>query len=153
MKTKDLIQKINGILRMNAKIEEKLIVIYEDGMDFSFYNYPINGKSRGDGYSNFINLTSIYMKDLFELLDYIDEYRRTPLAEREEEKRYYLRYDVPPLLRTARTKPLYFVISRIDRSPDVSYSQMEYEGFQKIFTESEIAEMDTTGFELVEVEG
>ena len=68
-------------------------------------------------------------------------------------KRYYLRYDVPPLFRTARTKPSYFVISRIDGSPDMSYSQMEYEGFQKIFTESEIAQMDITGFQKVEVEG
>ena len=75
----------------------------------------------------------------------------TPLAEREEEKRYRLRLVVPPLLRTGHAKPSYFVISRIDGSPDTSYSQMEYEGFQKIFTESEIAEMDIRGFEKIEV--
>ena len=75
----------------------------------------------------------------------------TPLAEREEEKRYRLRLVVPPLLRTGHAKPSYFVISRIDGSPDTSYSQMEYEGFQKIFTESEIAKMDITGFQKVEV--
>lgn len=75
----------------------------------------------------------------------------TPLAEREEEKRYYLRLVVPPLLRTGHATPSYFVISRIDGSPDTSYSPTEYEGFQKIFTESEIAEMDITGFEKIEV--
>jgi len=76
---------------------------------------------------------------------------QTPLAEREEEKRYYLRLVVPPLLRTGHAKPSYFVIRRIDGSPDTSYSPMEYEGFQKIFTESEIAQMDITGFKKIEV--
>ncbi len=32
---------------------------------------------------------------------------KTPLAEREEEKRYRLRYNVPPLLRVGRARPQY----------------------------------------------
>ena len=76
---------------------------------------------------------------------------KTPPAEREEEKRYRLLYVTPPLLRTGRAKPSYFFISRIDGSTGTSYSPTEYEGFQKIFTESEIAEMDITGFEKEEV--
>ena len=32
---------------------------------------------------------------------------KTPLVEREEEKRYRLRYDVPPLLRVGRARPQY----------------------------------------------
>ena len=75
----------------------------------------------------------------------------TPLAEREEEKQYRLGLVVPPLLRTGHAKPSYLVIKCVDGSPDTSYSPMEYEGFQKIFTESEIAQMDITGFEKVEV--
>ena len=76
----------------------------------------------------------------------------TPLAEREEEKRYMLRLVVPPLLRKGHAKPSYLTISRIDGTPDTSYSPMEYEGFQKIFTDSEISQMDITGFEKDEVE-
>ena len=75
----------------------------------------------------------------------------TPLAEREEEKRYRLGLVVPPLLRTGHAKPSYLVIKCVDGSPDTSYSPMEYEGFQKIFTESEIAQMDITGFQKLEV--
>ena len=76
----------------------------------------------------------------------------TPLAEREKEKRYWLRYDVPPLLRKGHAKPSYLTICRIDGTTDTSYSPIEYEGFQKIFSESEIAQMDITGFKEVEVE-
>ena len=86
-------------------------------------------------------------EDKSALLDLSVKLAKTPIAEREEEKRYRLRLVVPPLLRTGHAKPSYFVIRRINGSPDTSYSPMEYEGFQKIFTESEIAEMDITGFE------
>ena len=87
-----------------------------------------------------------------ELMEVVTEYVTTQVKDREEEKRYRLRLVVPPLLRTGHAKPSYFVIRRINGSPDTSYSPMEYEGFQKIFTESEIAQMDITGFVKVEVQ-
>jgi len=86
-----------------------------------------------------------------ELMEVVTEYVTTQVKDREEEKRYRLRLVVPPLLRTEHAKPSYFFISRTDGSPDTSYSPTEYQGFQKIFTESEIAEMDITGFVRVEV--
>ena len=73
----------------------------------------------------------------------------TPPAEREEEKRYYLR-NVSPLLRgsgrgyLAKNKDTleYYALSL----------KCSEEFYQTIFTESEIAEMDITGFEKEPVE-
>ena len=86
-----------------------------------------------------------------ELMEVVSEYVTTQVKDREEEKRYLLGLVVPPLLRTGHAKPSYLVIKCVDGSPDTSYSPMEYEGFQKIFTESEIAQMDITGFQKLEV--
>ena len=77
---------------------------------------------------------------------------KTPLAEREEERRYRLRYDVPPLLRAVHAKPKYLYIRRCDGYKDTSFSQADDSAFKTIFTESEIAEMDITGFEKEPVE-
>ena len=77
---------------------------------------------------------------------------KTPLAEREEEKRYYLRYDVPPLLRAVHAKPRYLYRRIYDGYIDTSFSQTNDSTFKTIFTESEIAKMDITGFQEVEVE-
>ena len=98
-------------------------------------------------YEGLSQFPDVYVAKAFEAMAMLAE---TPLADRE--KQYRLRLVVPPLLRTGHAKPSYFVIRRIDGSPDTSYSPMEYEGFQKIFTESEIAEMDITGFEKEPVE-
>lgn len=75
----------------------------------------------------------------------------TPLTEREEEKRYRLRYVTPPLLRRKLTAPEYLYIRRCDGYIDTSLSAEDDPAFQTIFTESEIAEMDITGFVKEEV--
>ena len=89
--------------------------------------------------------------DKKELMTIVSEYMLTDPKEREEDKRYLLMYDVPPLLRTGRAKPQYLNIRQTDGYPDISYSFMECSGFQKTFTLSEIAQMDITGFVKVEV--
>ena len=76
---------------------------------------------------------------------------KTPLTEREEEKRYYLRYDVPPLLRAVHAKPRYLYRRIYDGYIDTSFSQTNDSTFKTIFTESEIEQMDITGFVKVEV--
>ena len=88
---------------------------------------------------------------LLELYANACELAKTPLTEREEEKRYYLRYDVPPLLRAVHVKPRYLYKRRYDGYIDTSFSQTNDSTFKVIFTESEIAEMDITGFVRVEV--
>ena len=87
-----------------------------------------------------------------QLFDLAYQLAKTPLVEREEEKRYYLRYDVPPLLRAcSTTKPRYLYRRIYDGYIDTSFSQTNDSTFKTIFTESEIAEMDITGFEKIEV--
>ena len=97
---------------------------------------------------NNVSYITLSHKDKTELLDLACELAKTPLAEREEEKRYYLR-NVSPLLRgsgrgyLAKNKDTleYYALSL----------KCSEEFYQTIFTESEIAEMDTTGFEKIRV--
>ena len=100
-------------------------------------------------YQEFPKLPQEQRAALFDLLYVIS---KTPLAEREEEKKYYLLYDVPPLLRAVQAKPKYLYRRRYDGYIDTSFSQTNDSTFKTIFTESEIAEMDITGFEKEPVE-
>ena len=97
------------------------------------------------GWSGFNNLTEDQKLKLYDLAYQL---AKTPLAEREEEKRSYLR-NVSPLLRgsgrgyLAKNKDTleYYALSL----------KCSEEFYQTIFTESEINQMDITGFERVEV--
>ena len=100
------------------------------------------------GWSGFNNLTEDQQLKLYDLAYQL---AKTPLAEREEEKKYYLLYDVPPLLRAVHVKPRYLYRRIYDGYIDTSFSQTNDSTFKTIFTESEIAEMDITGFQKVEV--
>ena len=75
----------------------------------------------------------------------------TPLAEREEEKKYYLRLVTPPILKKQVTEYLrkseyleYYTTGLSKNTGD--------EKIKTIFTESEIAQMDITGFKKEPVE-
>lgn len=73
---------------------------------------------------------------------------KTPLAEREEEKRYYLR-NISPLLRGCGRGYLMKHKDTLEyHAGTLNCSELFY---KTIFTESEIAEMDITGFEKIEV--
>ena len=87
-----------------------------------------------------------------ELMEAVTEYVTTQVKDREEEKRYRLRYVTPPLLRRKLTAPEYLYFRRRDGYVDTSLSGEDDPTFQTIFTESEIAQMDITGFVKVEVE-
>ena len=100
-------------------------------------------------WSSFVSLKD---NEKNELLDLFARLAKTPLAEREEEKRYWLRYEVPPLLRAVHAKPRYLYRRIYDGYIDTSFSQTNDSTFKTIFTESEIAEMDITGFKKEPVE-
>ena len=100
------------------------------------------------GWSGFNNLTEDQQLKLYDLAYQL---AKTPLAEREEEKKYYLLYDVPPLLRAVHAKPRYLYRRIYDGYIDTSFSQTNDSTFKTIFTESEIVEMDITGFQKLEV--
>ena len=99
-------------------------------------------------YDGFEQFPEGYAANLLMNMNMLSE---TPLTEREEEKRYYLRYDVPPLLRAVHVKPRYLYRRIYDGYIDTSFSQTNDSTFKAIFTESEIAEMDITGFQKEEV--
>ena len=87
--------------------------------------------------------------DKKELMSIVSEYMLTDPKEREEEKRYWLRLTAP-VLTGVEVKYLNkfkelgkYTISTKEESPA--------RGIQTIFTESEIEDMDITGFEKVEV--
>ena len=74
----------------------------------------------------------------------------TPLAEREEEKRYWLQRIEPPIL--GEQDPRYLFYTRVGGYYDIGTTKSEWRNVIKtIFTESEISKMDITGFEKIEV--
>ena len=75
---------------------------------------------------------------------------QTPLAEREEEKRYWLRFTTPTLLKNFIPDG-YLNIHRESNELSLSSDRKDTEYFKTIFTESEISKMDITGFEKIEV--
>ena len=74
------------------------------------------------------------------------ELAKTPLAEREEEKRYWLRLDVPLLIE--KNKKYY--CHHEEYGPGVT-PKTDTSEWKTIFTESEISQMDITGFQKEEV--
>ena len=88
--------------------------------------------------------------DRRELLNIISEYTGTPPEEREEEKRYWLRKIPVPLLKESDDLWYYEPINKLFK-PGVDRDRTDNEKYKSIFTESEIAQMDITGFEKVEV--
>ena len=88
--------------------------------------------------------------DRRELLNIISEYTGTPPEEREEEKRYWLRNIPVPLLKESDDLWYYEPINKLFK-PGVDRDRTDNEKYKSIFTESEIAQMDITGFEKVEV--
>ena len=80
----------------------------------------------------------------------LTELAKTPLAEREEEKRYWLQRIEPPIL--GEQDPRYLFYTRVGGYYDIGTTKSEWRNVIKtIFTESEISKMDITGFEKIEV--
>ena len=99
------------------------------------------------GWSGFNNLTEDQKLKLYDLAYQL---AKTPLAEREEEKRYWLQRIEPPIL--GEQDPRYLFYTRVGGHYDIGTTKSEWRNVIKtIFTESEIAEMDITGFEKIEV--
>ena len=85
-----------------------------------------------------------------ELMEFVTEYVTTQVKDREEEKRYRLRKVLIPLL--GEESDRYFCKPILPNyQPCVDGDRRQDSKFQKIFTESEIAQMDITGFQKLEV--
>ena len=89
------------------------------------------------------------------LFDLAYQLAKTPLAEREEEKLYWLqKIPVPLLDKEGEKKWLWKYTGGMVPSDVFGVDTDKIHGklYKSIFTESEIAELDITGFEKVEVE-
>ena len=73
---------------------------------------------------------------------------KTPLAEREEEKKYYLKLELPIPLEDS---PMRWLNQKVGASKYHFGSQENIRDYKTIFTESEVAQMDLTGLKLIEV--
>ena len=102
---------------------------------------------------NNVSYITLSHKDKTELLDLACELAKTPLAEREEEKRYWLQKIPVPLLDKGTEKKWLWKYMRTAPSNmfGTDTTKIDSDLYKTIFTESEIAEMDITGFEKVEV--
>lgn len=87
---------------------------------------------------------------LLAIFNHACELAKTPPTEREEEKRYYLRKIPVPLLKESGNRYFCKPLSP-NYPPRLDGDRRKSSRFQNIFTESEISQMDITGFERVEV--
>lgn len=89
-----------------------------------------------------------------QLFDLAFQLAKTPLAEREEEKQYWLqKIPVPLLDKEGEKKWLWKYMGTAPSNMfGVDTTKIDSELYKTIFTESEIAEMDITGFEKEPVE-
>ena len=101
-------------------------------------------------YDGFEQFPEGYAANLLMNMNMLSE---TPLAEREEEKRYWLQKIPVPLLDKGTEKKWLWKYTRTAPSNafGVDTTKIDRELYKTIFTESEIAEMDITGFQKVEV--
>ena len=95
-------------------------------------------------YDGFEQFPEGYAANLLMNMNMLSE---TPLAEREEEKRYWLRI----VANLGFKDDQRFLNLNIEREEYFICSARQSEWVKTIFTESEIAEMDITGFQKVEV--
>ena len=122
------------------------IYIYCDGVIVGKISkeYRYRMSTHYDGFEQF---PEGYAANLLMNMNMLSE---TPLAEREEEKLYYLRLVIPPILK--RQVPEYLRESEHSECYTTGLSKNTVnEKIKTIFTESEIAKMDITGFEKEEV--
>ena len=100
-----------------------------------------------------IQYVSLTHEDKSVLLDLSVKLAKPPLAEREEEKRYWLQKIPVPLLDKEGEKKWLWKYTGNMRGFGfgADTTKTDSELYKTIFTESEIAKMDITGFEKVEV--
>ena len=102
------------------------------------------------GWSGFNKLTEDQQLKVYDLAYQL---AKTPLAEREEEKRYWLqKIPVPLLDKEGEKKWLWKYIGMVPSNVfGADTIKIDSELYKTIFTESEINQMNITGFEKIEV--
>ena len=127
--------------------EHGIEIVDKYGREYAYYSKE-NEMIVDTAYENFPKLPQEQRAALFDLLYVIS---KTPLAERDEEKRYRLRKLPIPLLDRS-TEKQWLWRQRGTEIAGVDTLSVDHERYQTIFTESELAQMDITGFEKEPVE-
>lgn len=146
MKTKEFIKRVEE-LDFDVEIHKQCIKITRKNLIIAVTN--TNKRYALDVFNPF----NEEWENGDELLDLLVEYARTPLDEREEEKKFYLRHRY---FKCTNGDSRYFQIYEPDGNPwlNAMYSVM---GYKKQFTLKEIEEIkkkfdtDLADFELVEI--
>ena len=91
---------------------------------------------------------SLHKKIQGELFDLAYQLAKTPIVEREEEKKYHLKLELPIPLENSS---MHWLNQKVGASKYHFGSQENIRDYKTIFTESEVAQMDLTGLKLIEV--
>ena len=91
---------------------------------------------------------SLHKKIQGELFDLAYQLAKTPIVEREEEKKYHLKLELPIPLEDSS---MHWLNQKVGASKYHFGSQENIRDYKTIFTESEVAQMDLTGLKLIEV--
>ena len=146
MRTKELIKLVGQLEALYVKDHGDKLGFYEVGSDNPYFILPKLAEKWSDCKTNLRCISKAKLEILLDAGDHIVGYLNTPLAEREEEKRYYLRYKMTLL------SGVEVFLNRHKRNGECVLAQhTDKENYQTIFTESEISKMDITGFEKIEV--
>ena len=146
MRTKEFVEKIEA-LGYDVKNDCDTLLVKSDGEIICDVSNSEFGILDTDSYVGFKQITVEKRKEILLILA---DYALTDPADREEEKRYWLQRIEPPIL--GEQDPRYLFYTRVGGYYDIGTTKSEWRNVIKtIFTESEIAEMDITGFEKVEV--
>ena len=91
---------------------------------------------------------SLHKKTQGELFDLAYQLAKTPIVEREEEKKYHLKLELPIPLEDSS---IHWLNQKVGASKYHFGSQENIRDYKTIFTESEVAQMDLAGLNLIEV--
>ena len=146
MKTKEFIKSVEA-LGFQTHVREKEIRVCDEmrgyGIDSPMF---ILTSDLPEVYTqNELYISSLERRGVLKL---IVEYLDTPNSDREEEKKYYLKLELPIPLEDSS---MHWLNQKVGASKYHFGSQENIRDYKTIFTESEVAQMDLTGLKLIEV--
>ena len=146
MKTKEFIKSVEA-LGFQTHVREKEIRVCDEmrgyGIDSPMF---ILTSDLPEVYTqNELYISSLERRGALKL---IVEYLDTPNSEREEEKKYHLKLELPIPLEDSS---MHWLNQKVGASKYHFGSQENIRDYKTIFTESEVAQMDLTGLKLIEV--
>lgn len=146
MKTKEFIKKVEE-LGFETDVSERFVNILSDGLQVAYV-------LKDQVYALECNLIfKIEFMNMDKLFDLLVEYARTPVEEREEEKRYYLRHRW-----IFKDEPGYLLYGENNLDYALGVKDICRCGYKSIFTDSDIESIkekyntNLSDFEMVEVE-